>query len=173
MDGDERRRQIIEVLEASEGAVNATKLAQLFAVSRQIIVGDIALLRASGQEIVATSRGYLFSENGFEHGYVGKIACEHGFAETEQELRLIVALGGEVLDVVVEHAIYGELTGNLRIRTQSDIVAFMAPFSQSQLSLLSALTGGIHLHTIACRDSETFEKIRQALAKQDLLYQKS
>lgn len=172
MDGDERRRKILEVLESSETAVNATKLAKIFAVSRQIIVGDIALLRASGQEIVATSRGYLLSKNEFEHAYVGKIACEHGLDETQKELSLIVSLGGEIVDVIVAHEVYGELTGNLRIRTESDIADFMKPFNQEQVSLLSALTGGVHLHTIACRDQETFEKIRLALEEQNYLYKK-
>ena len=54
-----RREKIKEMLQKTDHPVTASSLAEHFSVSRQIIVGDIALLRASGLQILATPRGYL------------------------------------------------------------------------------------------------------------------
>ncbi|MBL1226739.1 transcription repressor NadR [Enterococcus sp. BWR-S5] len=170
MDGTQRRSEILSVLEAAEAPVSAGKLAAKFVVSRQIIVGDVALLRAAGHEIVATARGYLLEQKE-ETAFVRKIACQHQPNQTEEELSCIVALGGEVLDVIVEHPIYGELTGNLRVRTQEDVKRFIDSYKRSNASLLSELTAGIHLHTIRCEDEKALEKIKQALLEKGILYQ--
>jgi len=88
----ERRNEIIKILEATDQPVNATQLAELLSVSRQVIVGDIALIRAKGIEILATPRGYL-SANAFKgegSTYTGKIACQHAQAEAVTELNIIV-----------------------------------------------------------------------------------
>ena len=53
----ERRRAVARALEEADGPVSAAALAERFSVSRQIIVGDIALLRAAGADISATPRG--------------------------------------------------------------------------------------------------------------------
>src|SRR5699024_9953074 len=103
MQGSERRQAILEQLKASEQALSANKLATAFQVSRQISVGDIALLRASGLEIVATSKGYILPDVTTDEGYLGVVVCKHGLEQTQQELQLILELGGEVLDVSVEH----------------------------------------------------------------------
>jgi transcriptional regulator of NAD metabolism len=54
-----RRKAILEKLETSSDPITGTALADFFQVSRQVIVQDIALLRASGLGILATSNGYL------------------------------------------------------------------------------------------------------------------
>ena len=59
MRAEERRQAIRELLQNSKQPVSASVLAARFAVSRQIIVGDIALLRAAGADISATPRGYV------------------------------------------------------------------------------------------------------------------
>ena len=59
MHSDERRKAIASILRAADGPISASALAEKFSVSRQIIVGDIALLRSSGEEILATPRGYV------------------------------------------------------------------------------------------------------------------
>ena len=107
MKAAERRNEIIKLLEATDQPVNATQLAELLSVSRQVIVGDIALIRAKGIEILATPRGYL-SANAFKGEgslFTGKIACQHTRAETVTELNIIVDNGGEVVDVQVEHPV--------------------------------------------------------------------
>ncbi|MHC5218397.1 3H domain-containing protein [Enterococcus sp. LJL128] len=170
MDGGTRRSEILEVLKTAEKPVSASRLAKRFSVSRQIIVGDVALLRAAGLEVTATARGYLLEQQD-DNGLVVKIACQHQPEQTEEELTAIVELGGEVLDVIVEHPIYGELTGNLRIKSQKDVGDFIKAYKKSRASLLSELTGGIHLHTIRCENQQMVEAVKEELARKGILYQ--
>ena len=169
MGGSKRRGEILARLQISETPLSASKLAKWLGVSRQVIVGDVALLRAAGYGISATARGYLLERE--ETGVVAKIACQHRPDQTEEELSCIVALGGEILDVIVEHPIYGELTGNLRIRTQKDVADFIYALTNHRAILLSELTEGIHLHTIRCQSQACVEAIKQGLLEKHLLYQ--
>ena len=164
--GDIRRREIARLLEQAEGSVSATALAEHFSVSRQIIVGDIALLRASGVKISATPRGYVVDRGrGVEH----KVACVHTPETMQDELNAIVDAGGEVVDVVVEHPVYGQLTGNLGLRSRHDVQAFLKKVEQQGARPLSDLTSGIHLHTIRCPDEETFQRVQKTLQAENFL----
>ena len=168
----ERRNEIIKLLEATDQPVNATQLAELLSVSRQVIVGDIALIRAKGIEILATPRGYL-SANAFKGEgslFTGKIACQHSQAETVTELNIVVDNGGEVVDVQVEHPVYGTLTGELHIRSRHDVIDFMKKIASNEAAMLSSLTGGVHLHTLACKDEDTFLRIKKELQEAGILY---
>ena len=62
MTGEKRREEIMKVLDASDKPVSATALAKMYGVSRQIIVGDIALLRAETNDIIATNKGYIINK---------------------------------------------------------------------------------------------------------------
>ena len=165
MTAEERRKAILETLRASETPCNASVLADTYGVSRQVVVTDIALLRASGISINATPRGYMLARE--ESGIVRRIACRHNSFDTANELNIIVDNGCTVVDVVVEHPVYGELIGALQLKSRYDVGQFMARSSQSQP--LSALTGGVHLHTIACPDEETFERVCSALKEAKFL----
>ncbi|MCU7356968.1 transcription repressor NadR [Enterococcus dispar] len=169
MEGNKRRDKILNQLQKAEKPISASKFAQQFDVSRQIIVGDIALMRAAGVAIKATARGYLLQ--GKRQGKLSQIAVQHDATQTQTELRIIVENGGEIVDVIVDHDIYGELTGNLQIKTIEDIEAFMEKYRSSNASLLLELTNGIHLHTIAYENDETLMKIKAALLKAGILYQ--
>ena len=156
-----RRQAVRRVLEEAGGPVSATALAKQFSVSRQIIVGDVALLRAAGEEILATPRGYVLGRRsaGVEH----RVACVHRPEEMEAELNAIVDAGGEAADVIVEHPVYGQLTGILGVRSRYDVQEFLRRVRADSARPLSDLTGGIHLHTIRCADEETFERVQKAL----------
>lgn len=119
LSAQERRRQISARLCRAGNPVSAAALAQEFSVSRQIIVGDVALLRASGADITATPRGYLLGHAGT--GLVRTAACSHTPEDMGRELYAIVDAGCEVLDVIVEHPVYGQLAGALHLRTRSDV----------------------------------------------------
>ena len=99
----ERRRAVARALEEADGPVSATALAERFSVSRQIIVGDVALLRAGGADIAATPRGYLLGRG--SSGIERRVACVHAPGDMERELNAIVDAGGEVVDVIVEHPV--------------------------------------------------------------------
>ncbi|WP_086314349.1 hypothetical protein A5821_001912 [Enterococcus sp. 7F3_DIV0205] len=170
MDGEKRREMILLQLEAAEKPISASRFAKEFKVSRQIVVGDVALLRAAGYGIIATARGYLLEVEKDKQGITRKIACQHKPDQTEEELSIIVSLGGEIVDVVVEHPIYGELTGGLHIHTEREVKDFIEAYEKSQASLLSELTEGIHLHTVRCENEDILGQIKKALAQKNILY---
>ena len=165
--GAERRTAVARALEEAEGPVSAAALAQRFSVSRQIIVGDIALLRAGGAHILATPRGYVLERR--RAGVERTVACVHTPEQMEAELTAIVDAGGEVVDVIVEHPVYGQLTGILGLSSRYDVGEFIRRVEIHGARPLSDLAGGIHLHTIRCRDEKSFERVQKALAKAGFL----
>lgn len=167
-----RRKEIFKVLQNEKQPTNATKLADKFNVSRQVIVGDIALLRAEGREIISTPRGYLHNnidKNNFDH-YTGKIVCLHTTEQTEKELQIIVDNGGETIDVEVEHPIYGVIASTLHLRSRHDIQEFLHKMKEQNSNLLASLTDGIHLHTIQCEDKAMFDRIKKELKEAGILF---
>lgn len=171
MNAAQRREKILDTLMQAAGPVSASTLAASLGVSRQIVVGDVALLRASGTQIDATPRGYRLHTAAT--GYTGIVACVHSTSEQmRQELYTIVDNGGAAMDVIVENALYGEIRGNLNIASRYDVDAFLRQAAHSPESLLSRMTGGVHLHTLHCPDEETFRRITAALEAQGILYRR-
>ena len=172
IEGQKRREIILEELSKATKNVNATQLAEKFGVSRQIVVGDIALLRASGIDIVSNSRGYRLNKK--STGLLEtKLAVKHRPDQVEEELRLIVENGGTVVDVIIEHELYGEIKGTVDIKNDAEITAFLNKVEQAHATLLSSLTDGIHLHTIQYPDEETLVKIKQALSQAGILLEEN
>lgn len=161
MEAEKRRKKIASLLAAADGPIPAAALAAKLGVSRQVIVGDVALLRASGSGIYATPRGYVSRRDA--GGVTRTVACIHDLAGTEAELCIMVDNGCTVLDVVVEHPVYGQLTGELRLASRYDVKQFMSKLHGEGAAPLSALTGGIHLHTLLCPDSEAYDRTAAAL----------
>ena len=166
-----RREKIKEMLQKTDHPVTASSLAEHFSVSRQIIVGDIALLRASGLQILATPRGYLMdSPSVQEDKNLGMIACRHTPEQLRDELYTIVDGGATVGDVTIEHTLYGELSGKLDLASRYDVDAFIRKVEEEKNSIpLSALTDGVHLHRIRYRDAESFTRIKEALREKHIL----
>lgn len=162
-----RRNEIIEILKLSKNPISATTLSNRFKVSRQAIVGDIALLRAEGKEIIATSRGYIYNKEKNENIFL--LACKHGEEQVEDELYTIVDYGGKLLDVTVEHPLYGELCAQLYLSNRYEIEIFLNKRKEYKASLLSELTEGIHVHKIQCDKREQFEEIKRQLLKKGIL----
>ena len=167
MRAEERRAAILEILRGGGKPVSATTLAGRFSVSRQIIVGDIALLRAAGANISATPRGYVIL--GETSGIVRRVACQHGAAGMEAELNAVVDQGCTVVDVIVEHPVYGQLTGSLQLSSRYDVQQFLRRCAASDAQPLSLLTEGIHLHTLACPDQAAFDRVQAALREMGVL----
>ena len=171
MTAQERRNAILSHLQRGKSPLSATALAGLLGVSRQVIVGDVALLRAGGAEIDATPRGYQLHPTA--RGYTGILACVHSTAEEMRtELYTVVDQGGVVVDVAVENPLYGELRGNLNLASRYDVDNFIRQAAQTPECLLSRMTGGVHLHTLRCPDEATFARVKAALEAHGLLYQK-
>ena len=169
MRAEERRQAILEHLRQASRPVSAGYLAERFSVSRQAVVGDVALLRAAGADISATPRGYVILKAG--RGLVRRVACRHDAAGMEAELNAMVDQGCSVLDVIVEHPVYGQLTGPLQLSSRYDVGQFIARCAESDARPLSDLTGGIHLHTLSCPGEDAFRRAREALGALGVLWE--
>ena len=169
MDAASRRKYILDTIDQHSKPISASTLAKALNVSRQVVVGDVALLRAQGQEIIATARGYIIPNFSEANQYIGKIACQHNPNDTQKELYIIVDLNAVVINVTVEHEVYGEITGSLNLTNRKDVDAFVGRVKASEVVLLSELTNGIHLHTIACKDKIHFEAVSNALGSAGFL----
>ena len=168
MQAEQRRQAILNTLRQSDQPVSAGVLAERFSVSRQIVVGDVALLRATGADITATPRGYVMQRS--PAGLLRQIVCRHSASGMEAELNAMVDNGCTVLDVVVEHPVYGQLTGALHVRSRSDVAQFIRRVAENRAKPLSNLTGGVHLHTIRTPDEAACRRVIQALEREGFLF---
>ena len=166
MSGEERRGKIIQALKNSDKAVSATTLAKEFDVSRQVIVQDVALLRANGKNIFSTNRGYLIQEDE-ETTRVFKV--QHEDDEVEKELTTIVDLGGTVEDVFVYHKVYGVIRAEMNIKSRMDVKKYLQDISSGKSTQLMKLTSNYHYHTISAEREEILDMIQEELQKKGLL----
>ena len=171
MNAAQRRKAILERLTEASAPLSASVLAGALGVSRQIVVGDVALLRAAGTQIDATPRGYQLHPAA--RGCTGILACVHSTADQmREELYTVVDQDGVVVDVAVENPLYGELRGNLNLASRYDVDHFIQQAADTPECLLSRMTGGVHLHTLSCPTEEAFHRIEAALDAKGLLYKK-
>lgn len=163
--GEARRKEIITILGGAKEPVSGTDIARRLGVSRQVIVQDMALLRISYSNIISTNRGYLLYEESPRREWRRReVRVRHGKEDIERELECIVDAGGWVVNVIVEHEIYGRLSGDLVIRSRADVREFMRKVELYRTKPLTELTGGVHLHTIEAEREETLDAVEKALA---------
>ncbi len=167
-----RREGIHKILVQSSEPISATALAKIFNVSRQVIVGDVALLRAASVSILATPRGYLLEQRPSAANVLRTIACKHSPEDLAEELYTIVDHGGGLIDVIVDHPIYGQISGQLQIFSRYDVEGFIKKIEKNRVAPLSVLTDGVHLHTISCPSEAVYERILSALGEKGLLLDK-
>ena len=163
MDTKSRRQQVLQLLKNTKGPVTGSNLAKRFNVSRQIIVGDISVLRAGGITIYATPQGYVLPEEANRDVVVATITCQHDNASMLQELETVVDNGGFVRDVIVEHPLYGEIRADLMLGSRHDVQEFYNSMLQCEAKHLSLITNGVHLHTIEVPSEAHLQRIRQQL----------
>ena len=166
MNGEERRNQIIHILQSSCEPVSGVALAKQLNVSRQVIVQDIALLRANGMNIFSTNRGYLIQKDSVM-SRVFKVF--HSDDDVERELTTIVDLGGMIEDVFVYHKVYGVLRADMNIKSRMDIRRYMQEIATGKSSLLKNVTSGFHYHTIRADSEEILDMIQEELGRQGFL----
>jgi len=164
MDGNERRKEIISYLGQSTAPINGTELAKHFGVSRQVIVQDMALLRAENKEILSTNKGYLlYRRPDQQSGCTGIIAVQHTQEQTLEEMLILLEYGGRMLDVFVDHDLYGQIRADLVINTKEDALEFCEKMAHSKSRPLKELTGDCHYHTIWVPSPKVLKLIRQEL----------
>lgn len=166
MNSEERRLKIIKLLNQSEVPLSGTNLAKQLGVSRQVVVQDIALLRANSHGIISTNNGYLLSEPTVVSRVFKMI---HTDEEVEEELSLIVDCGGRVDDVFVYHKIYNIIKGPMNIRSRLDIKKFMDNLTSGKSSLLKNVTSGYHYHTVSAESEQILDYIQEELQKRGFL----
>lgn len=165
---EQRRSEMLSVLQDSK-YVSGAELAGIFKVTRQVIVKDIAVLRAAGHDIIATPKGYFLSKESEASGLRRVMAIKHDASEMHRELEIIVDCGGKVLDVIVEHPVYGEIKANLMVDSRLDLELFIENTKKYNAKPLSSLTAGVHLHTIEAKSEEVLHKITEKLSAEGFL----
>lgn len=169
-DGNSRRKLIMDLLSKQSIPVSGTELAKKFHVSRQVIVQDIALLRAENQPVLSTNKGYvLFSSSGGNHQPRAHIYVSHTVDQTLDEMYTIIDLGGAMLDVFVDHDLYGQIRADLIIRTHQDADDFVARLKSSSSKPLKELTGEYHYHTICAPSEKALNLIKSELKEKGYL----
>ena len=163
MTGPERRTAIINQIKTSSAPVPGKALAAQYEVSRQVIVQDIALLRASNRNILSTNKGYLYDRADEKKVVRRTFFVCHTDEQMAEELFAIVDNGGRLRDVVVEHEIYGQITVDLILENRCDVQDFLDKISKSTARPLSILTNGKHYHTVEADREEIFDRIEQKL----------
>lgn len=168
VDGEARRQHILEILANSSEPMSGTELAGALGVSRQVIVQDIALLRAVNKNILSTNKGYVLYQGSNRYAKRAMKVC-HTEEQIQDELYTIVDEGGHVLDVVVEHEIYGQITVDLIVNNRADVNAFIAKVKEYHTKPLNELTNGVHFHTVEAESQAILDRIEDALEKKGYL----
>lgn len=160
MKANERRKAIANLLLSSDDAVSGGRLSDKFGVSRQIIVQDITVLKGMGYEILSTHSGYMIKKSPLKE-HIFKLY--HTTEQTEDELNLIVDLGGTVVDVFVWHKVYGKVVARLNIFSRRHVKQFIEGVRTGKSTELMNITGGYHYHTVRAESEEILDKIGKTL----------
>ena len=166
MKGQERRKQIARFLIENSNAVSGSELAEKFNVSRQIIVHDIALLKAEGYGVVSTHYGYVINKTPIAKRV---LKLKHTTEQTADELGTIVALGGVIEDVFVWHKVYGKIQARLNISSKYHVDKFIEGVRSGKSTELMNITGGYHYHTVTADSDGVFDAIESALKQKGFI----
>lgn len=166
MTGSERRAGIIRQIQKSSKPVSGSELAKSYNVSRQVIVQDIALIRANGYDIISTNRGYILN---IPRSVSRVFKVQHTDEELTDELYAIVDLGGCVENVMVNHKVYGHIEANLNISSRRKVYEFMNDIKSGKSSPLKNITSNYHYHTVSADSEETLDLIENELRQMGFL----
>lgn len=156
----QRRDEILKILRHSEAPVAARDLAARFSVSRQVIVQDMAVIRASTSGILSTTRGYMLQQ---DNCCCREFKVRHSQEETAAELNLIVDCGGHVKNISISHRVYGRISAEMDIRSRQDVADFIASFQGGRSGVLSGVTSGYHYHLVEAENQERLAQIEERL----------
>lgn len=166
MTGENRRKEILTMLDKSSKALSGSEIAAALGVSRQVIVTDIALLRKGGTDIISTNKGYILS-HARRPSRVFKLY--HTPEQCEAEMKLIIDYGGSIDDIFIYHKVYGVVRAEMNVHSRKDIADFMEKIHNGKSELLSTATSGYHYHTISADSYEILEEIYTVLEKNGYL----
>lgn len=166
MSGEKRRENLLKILQESENPVSGTKLAENFQVSRQVVVQDIALLRAKNHDIISTHKGYILKDN---ESIQRVFKVKHSEEKLLDELNLIVDCGGKVEDVFVYHKLYGVIRVEMNVKSRRDAQKYVEGIKGGVSVPLEQITSEYHYHTVTADSQETLDEIQEELQQQGYL----
>ena len=166
MNTGERRGEILKILKQAEVPIAARELAGRFGVSRQVIVQDLAVIRASTPGILSTTKGYVMEQ---DSSCTREFKVRHSQDKAAQELNLIVDCGGKVCNVSISHRVYGRVSAEMDIRSRQDVAEFIAALNDSQSTVLSTATSGYHYHLVEAASEKRLDLIGEELKKAGFL----
>ena len=166
MTGAERRKALLAMMRETEKPLSGTALGKRTGVSRQVVVQDIALLRTEGYPIISTARGYLMEAS---KGCTRLFKVCHTNEQVEDELTTIVDLGGTVVNVMVNHRIYGKLDAQLNIKNRRDVAKFLDDINTGKSTPLLNVTSGYHFHLVSAETEDVLDEIEEALRGKNYL----
>ena len=161
-DREQRQERMLNLLHERREPIRGEDLALKLGVTRQVVVHEIALLRAGGHPIVATPQGYYLASTP-NNVKTTLLSVRHTPEQTPAELYTLIDHGLIVHNVTVEHPIYGELTGTLHLRSRHDVQQFLTLVAEAKISLLSELTQGYHFHTVEFESNEDVDRAIEEL----------
>jgi hypothetical protein len=166
MKANDRRKEILSLLGNAQDAIPANLLSERFAVSRQVIVQDIAIMRAHGYDVISTNRGYVLGAGDKAECVV---KCRHSFEEIVDEGYLIISLGGKVQDIFVNHRVYGRIAARLNLSTKTDVEELYRSLVSGASKPLMSVTDGYHYHTITAQSKQALDDIVAKLREKGYL----
>ena len=170
-EGIVRRKKILDILKKSGQPVSGSRLSSETGVSRQVIVQDIALLRAGNEKIYATPKGYVLSSESGSKRVRRLFMVRHTRDEIKDELTTIIENGGKVLNIIIPHDVYGQLTADLIIESAEDIETFYSRLINSRSGPLLQISDGIHIHTVEAASNRILQNIERDLREKGYLVQ--
>lgn len=161
--GQERRFEILALLEGATGPISGAEIASRCGVSRQVIVNDIALLRREGNEVISTHHGYVLARHGGPCRRLYKVC--HDETRVQEELYAIIDLGGTVEDVIVNHRFFGKIEAKLGLSSRREARRFIDEITHSKSTLLCKTTSGYHFHHVSADSDEVLDEIAAELQR--------
>lgn len=160
MNGDERRQQMIQLIQTAKEPLSGSELARRLLVSRQVIVNDVALLRAAHIDIISTNKGYMIQTP----VYCKRVfQVSHSESEFEEEMNTIVDAGGKIQDIAIDHPVYGRITVPLEIYSRNDIQKFTKKMQSGNAVPLCKISSGVHFHTVSGYSEQILDEVANAL----------
>ena len=170
MTGSKRRNHILQMLKQQGSPLSGTALAKACGVSRQVIVQDIALIRAEHRGILSTNKGYLYRPDSAGNTQPKRVFfVKHTTEQVLDEFLTVTELGGTVLDVAVEHELYGQIRVDLLIENSADARDFADRLAVCRDNPLKVLTDDCHCHTIAAPSEKLLDLIEKELGEKGYL----
>ena len=166
MTGSRRREEIVSKIKSSEVPVPGRELAKVYDVSRQVIVQDLAVIRASTPGILSTTKGYVIQQ---DSSFTREFKVRHSQDKAAEELNLIVDCGGHVKNISISHRVYGRVTAEMDIRSRQDVNEFAEALRNSRSTVLSSATSGYHYHLIEASSEERLDLIEKQLGEAGFL----